>query len=95
MARFYPSFVRHYEHVRGGFPAPPRTFRVMSPRTNAPAMVPAGSGPSDATANARDAESEDDDSSDIRTATRLLRLVKLVLGVLVSLLTALKLLGLL
>jgi hypothetical protein len=70
----------------------------------------AGSGLSDAT-DARsaaapgtdsdtepDADSGSGDSetaSDLRTATRLLRLVKLVLGIVVSLLTALKLLGLL
>lgn len=68
----------------------------MSPRTNAPATPPAGTGPSDAPTDARDA---DDDACDaecdagLRTATRLLRLLKLASGVLVSVLTALKLLG--
>lgn len=40
-----------------------------------------------------DARSDADDDSEFRTATRLLRLLKLALGALVSFLTALKLLG--
>lgn len=100
MARFYPSLGPLSGYVRGGLPVPPRTLRVMSPRTNAPATPPAGTGPPDAPADACDAESDaagdsGDGSADLRTATRLLRLVKLLLGTVVSLLTALKLLGLL
>lgn len=82
----------------------------MPPRTNAPATVPAdaGSGLPDATTDARAAADSDsgsgadrdsgadtEDAPDLRTATRLLHLVKLALGIVVSLLTALKLLGLL
>jgi hypothetical protein len=72
----------------------------MSQRTNAPAAPPAGTGPPDAPADACDAESDaagdsDDGATDLRTATRLLRLAKLLSGIVVSVLTALKLLGLL
>lgn len=42
-----------------------------------------------------DARSDGDDGTEFRTATRLLRLLKLALGALVSFLTALKLLGVL
>jgi hypothetical protein len=59
------------------------------------AAADAGPDRSDGGADADPDETDDDpaDESRLRTATRLLRLVKVALGVLVSLLTALKLLG--
>ncbi|MDS0294388.1 hypothetical protein [Halogeometricum luteum] len=65
----------------------------MSPRTNAPAAADAGTGPPDASSDARADDAAGD--PDVRAATRLLRLVKLATGSVVSVLTALKLLGLL
>ncbi|MFC6824392.1 hypothetical protein [Halopelagius fulvigenes] len=61
----------------------------MSERTSAPAAV------TDAAGSDSPPDADDADESGIRTATRLLRLLKVALGAVVSFLTALKLLGLL
>lgn len=64
----------------------------MSDRTSAPASA---TGETKFRTAGSDARSDEDDGSEFRTATRLLRLLKLALGTLVSFLTALKLLGVL